>query len=91
VSKGTACEEAKKIHHTAGFSRRDMLVTGTAVLTGAGLSSTALTTPAQAQKRIKSLIEKVVSSPEALARRTVHRRAVEAAIWAMPIVSFDAM
>ncbi len=30
-------------------------------------------------------------SPEQLAERTLHRRAVEAAIWGMPIVSVDAM
>jgi hypothetical protein len=30
-------------------------------------------------------------APEALARRTLERRAVEAVIWGMPIVSFDAM
>jgi hypothetical protein len=30
-------------------------------------------------------------SPEELARRTVHRRAVEAVIWGMPIVNFDLM
>src|SRR5689334_24473242 len=30
-------------------------------------------------------------SPEELARRTFERRAVEAAIWGMPIVSVDAM
>jgi hypothetical protein len=30
-------------------------------------------------------------SPEELARRTIERRAVEAAIWGMPIVAFDAM
>jgi hypothetical protein len=30
-------------------------------------------------------------SAEDLARRTIERRAVEAAIWGMPIVSFDAM
>src|SRR5262247_1842161 len=31
------------------------------------------------------------SSSENLARRALERRAVEAAIWGMPIVSFDAM
>src|SRR5688572_2472271 len=30
-------------------------------------------------------------NPEQLAQRTIERRAVEAAIWGMPIVSFDAM
>ena len=30
-------------------------------------------------------------SPEELTRRSVERRAVEAAIWGMPIASFDAM
>src|SRR5262249_33911644 len=30
-------------------------------------------------------------SPEELARRTIERRAVEAAIWGMPIVAMDAM
>jgi hypothetical protein len=30
-------------------------------------------------------------SPEELARRTIERRAVEAAIWGMPLVAFDAM
>src|SRR5262245_61483110 len=30
-------------------------------------------------------------TPEALARRTLERRAVEAVIWGLPIVSFDAM
>jgi hypothetical protein len=30
-------------------------------------------------------------SPEELAQRTIHRRAVDAAIWGQPIVSFDAM
>jgi hypothetical protein len=30
-------------------------------------------------------------SPDQLQRRTLERRAVEAAIWGMPIVSFDAM
>src|SRR5215472_6227124 len=30
-------------------------------------------------------------SPSELATRTIHRRAVDAAIWAIPTVSFDAM
>jgi hypothetical protein len=30
-------------------------------------------------------------SSEALSQRTIERRAVEAAIWGMPIVNFDAM
>ena len=30
-------------------------------------------------------------SPDELAKRTIHRRAVDAAIWGQPIVSFDAM
>ena len=30
-------------------------------------------------------------SPEELARRAIERRAVEAAIWGMPLVTFDAM
>jgi len=34
--------------------------------------------------------ETIFTSPD-LAERTLHRRAVEAVIWGMPIVSFDTM
>ena len=37
------------------------------------------------------LVEAQTFTSEDLARRTIERRAVEAAIWGMPIVSVDAM
>src|SRR3978361_372967 len=47
----------------------------------AALALVALAIPARAQD----------FSPEELARRTVERRAVEAAIWGMPLANVDAM
>lgn len=68
----------------AGLSRRGMLLTGAFALTAAG-ELAAPSTLGAAQG-----IGATVSTTE-LRERTIERRAIEAAIWAMPIVSFDAM
>jgi hypothetical protein len=76
-------------HSTNSISRRDMLVTSTSVFAAASMQSSALITPAQAQQNLP--VRAVTFSSEELTQRATERRAVEAAIWGMPIVSFDAM
>ena len=72
---------------TTGVSRRDMLMTS--VFAAACMQGSALITPAQAQQTAP--VRTVTFSPEHLAQRAFERRAVESAIWGIPIVSFDAM
>jgi hypothetical protein len=74
-------------HCTNGVSRRDMLVTS--VFAATSMQGSALIMPAQAEQNVP--VRTVTFSSEQLAQRTTKRRAVEAAIWGMPIVSFDAM
>jgi len=76
-------------HSTDRISRRDMLVTATAVCAAATVQSSALITPALAQQNVS--LRTVTFSSAELAQRTIERRGVEAAIWGMPIVNFDAM
>ena len=72
-------------HHSINsISRRDALVTATSAFAAASmLQSSVLITPARAQQK--------VGSSEDLIKQAIEGRAVDAAIWGMPIVSFDAM
>ena len=72
-----------------GISRRDMVVASSSVIAAASIQGTALITPAQGQQ--SSSVQAGIFSSQELTRRTTERRAVEAAIWGMPIVNFDAM
>jgi hypothetical protein len=76
-------------HSIDRISRRDMLATSTSVLAAASISNSALITPAQAQPNAP--VPTATFSSEDLTQRTTQRRAVEAAIWGMPIINFDAM
>src|ERR1700737_716923 len=82
-------EKQQSQHSINLISRRDILVTSTSVLAAASLNNSALITPAQAQSNAP--VPTPTFSSEALTQRTTERRAVEAAIWGMPIVNFDAM
>jgi hypothetical protein len=76
-----------EIQHSAeSISRRDLLVTSATAFFAAGTQSPG---PAQAQQNLPA--HAVAFSSKDLTQRTIERRAVEAAIWGMPIVSFDAM
>jgi hypothetical protein len=66
-----------------------MLATSASVLGAVGIESFALIAPARAQQ--DSPVHAATFSPQELSMRTTERRAVDAAIWAMPIVSFDFM
>ena len=76
----------EKQHSTKNVSRRELLATGTTAVAAAAIQSSALSVPAQAQQN-----PPVSFSSKELTQRAIERRAVEAAIWGMPIVSFDAM
>jgi hypothetical protein len=82
-------EKQQSQHSINRISRRDILVTSTSVLAAASLNNSALITSAQAQSN--EPVPMPTFSSEALSQRTIERRAVEAAIWGMPIVNFDAM
>jgi hypothetical protein len=71
-------------HSTNSISRRDVMVTATSVFAAASmLQSSVMSTPARAQQKVRS--------SQDLIERVTEDRAVDAAIWGMPIVSFDAM
>jgi hypothetical protein len=78
-------DKMQENHHSAnGISRRDVVVTAASVFAAAGvLPSSVITAPVRAQQR--------VSSPQDVIKQATEGRAVDAAIWGMPIVSFDAM
>jgi hypothetical protein len=78
-----------KRRSTESISRRDLLVTGATAFAAAGMQGLAPTTPALAQQNLS--VRTVTLLSKELTRRAIERRAVEAAIWGMPIVSFDAM
>jgi hypothetical protein len=84
-------KDPKTVRSAGDLSRRKMLLTGTSVLTAAGLQSgtVGLIPPAQAQQNAPA--RTVTFSSEELTQRTTARRAVEAAIWGMPIVNFDGL
>jgi hypothetical protein len=83
-------DKGQKIQHdTDGVSRRHMLATTASVLAATCMQSSALIPPAQAEQNTP--VGTVTYSSEELTQRAVARRAVDAAIWAMPIVNFDAM
>jgi hypothetical protein len=83
--KAVTRDEKQENHHSTNtISRRDALVTATSAFAAASmLQSSVLTTPARAQQK--------VGSSEDLIKRATGGRAVDAAIWGMPIVSFDVM
>lgn len=83
--KAVTHAEKQENHHSANtINRRDALVTATSAFAAASmLPSWALITPARAQQK--------VGSSEDLIKRATGGRAVDAAIWGMPIVSFDVM
>jgi hypothetical protein len=76
-------------HSTNRISRRDMVVASTSLLAAASIQSSALITAAEAQPNVPA--RTITTFSEGLTRRTIERRAVEAAIWGMPIINFDAM
>jgi hypothetical protein len=71
------------------LSRRNALLAGTTLAAVSTLNSTAIIRSAQAQA--SAVLAGAQPTTEELTARTVHRRAVDAAIWGQPIVSFDAM
>jgi hypothetical protein len=77
-------EKQDRRNSANGPSRRGMLATSASVLVAGSIESLALAAPARAQQA-------TTFSPQELSQRTTERRAVEAAIWAMPIVSFGVM
>ena len=81
--------DKKQENRTNRISRQDMLVTGTAVVAAASIQSSAPIKAAQAQPDVP--VRTMTFSSKELTRRTTERRAVEAAIWGMPIINFDAM
>jgi hypothetical protein len=76
----------EKQHSAKSISRRDLLVTNATAFFAAGMQSPG---PAQAQQNLPA--QAVTFSSKDLTQRAIEHRAVEAAIWGMPIVSFDAM
>src|SRR5580700_10828078 len=83
--KAVTRDEKQENHHSTNtISRRDALVTATSAFAAASmLQSSVLIAPARAQQK--------VGSSENLIKRATGGRAVDAAIWGMPIVSFDVM
>ena len=73
------------------IDRRNMLLGGGAGIVAAGLAGPAGAQPQPAQQPTAAAASRPSPAIADLARRTVERRAVEAAIWGMPIVSVDAM
>jgi hypothetical protein len=83
--KAVTRDEKQENHHSTNtISRRDALVTATSAFAAASmLQSSVLIAPARAQQK--------VGSSEDLIKRATGGRAVDAAIWGMPIVGFDVM
>jgi hypothetical protein len=73
------------------IDRRNMLLGGGAGIAAAGLAGPAGAQPQPAQPPTAAAAGAPPPAIADPARRTIERRAVEAAIWGMPIVSVDAM
>jgi hypothetical protein len=82
-------EKQDRRNSANGLSRRGMLATSASVLVAGSMESLALAAAARAQQN--SPLQAGTLSSQELSRRTTERRSVEAAIWGMPIVSFDFM
>lgn len=74
----------------ATLTRRDTLLTTAAVAAASALSVGVVIAPSALSAQSSS-VAPTTFSPQDLARQAFERRAVEAAIWGMPLVGFDAM